>query len=173
MSRSWVNLMPKQALLYFSLTVRVLATQPPALYSRPRVRKGKPISAQAVFASAAHGDTIALSRLIAAGANVNTPWQGLTPLMAASMENQRWAVKHLLEAKANPNIRHPSGLTALLCAIRNRNFTIMEQLLDGGALPKALVKGDLEPLYLAALCGNEFILERIRKAMVRRGPSLR
>jgi ankyrin repeat protein len=141
-------------LYYAAPFFRLAAIRHFPIYVRPRVFQGRAVRASDLFAAAAMGDTIALDRMIVARANVNARWNEFTPLMAAVLEGHRSAAKRLLAAKADPNI-HPSGLTAFLCAVRNQDYRLVELLLQNGANAKALIKGDLEPVYLAKLCGND------------------
>ena len=163
MSKSPSHLFHELPLLCNAFLFRLAAIRAFPLYVRPRVFQKRPVHPSDLFAAAAMGDTIALDRMIAAKVDINATWNGFTPLMAAAFEGHRSAAKRLLAAKANPNGRHPSGLTALLCAIRNRDYQMVELLLQYGASGKALVKGDLEPIYLANLCGHEFITEDLQK----------
>lgn len=153
------------SLLCSSIALRVLSLESnlsPAVF---RVSRRRLISSWDVFAAATLGNTLVLDRMIAAGADIDISWEGFTPLMGAALEGQIWTLKHLLESKANPNRRHPTGLSPLLCAIRARNPECVRLLLAHKANPGPLRKGDLAPLRLAQLMGNEFITRMIREAL--------
>jgi ankyrin repeat protein len=156
----------QMSLLSNSIAFRILSDEPPATASRIRIRKGRLIPSRDVFTAAASGDTSALDRMITAGANVNVSWEGFTPLMGAAMEGQRWAVKHLLEGRADPNRRHPTGTNALLLAIRSRDQECVRLLLAHKANPGPSRKGDLAPLHLAQLMGQELIIKMIKDALL-------
>lgn len=162
-----VTLFTEMSLLSNATAMRLLTLCKWRPSTRHRLRKARPDSPAWVFATAALGDLLVLDRLIAAGADVNRPWEGFTPLMAAALEGQSHSVCRLLEGKANPNTRHPTGLTALLCAIRSRSQASVQLLLDHGAHPRRLRPGDLAPLDLARLLGLEQIAGRLRNSMAR------
>jgi len=78
---------------------------------------------------------------------------GLTALMAASQKGRLEAVKLLLEQKASPDVRDPSGWTALMHAIFSQKTEVAKALLSAGAdyQDAAAESADaVTPLILAA-----------------------
>src|SRR6185437_9391587 len=61
------------------------------------------------------------------------PVGGLTLLMEAARENSFEAAQVLLKAKANPSLRTPDKMTALLIAITNAHWDMANLLIEGGA----------------------------------------
>ncbi len=61
------------------------------------------------------------------------PVGGLSPLMEAARENSFEAAQVLLKAKANPNLRTPDKMTALLIAITNAHWDMANLLIESGA----------------------------------------
>jgi ankyrin repeat protein len=101
-----------------------------------------------------HPDVIRM--LIAHGADMNAPtthlvWPemkkhfaqvmskypsgGLTPLMEAARQNSYEAAEALLQAGANPNLRDPNKLSAMVIAIANTHWDIANLYLEHGADP--------------------------------------
>lgn len=166
MRQTWTTLLPETTLLCNAMSLRLLARAQWRPYSRSRIRKDRPASLHGIFTTAALGDVVAVERLLAAGADVNHPWEGFTPLMAASLEGHSMVVRRLLEGRAHPNARHPTGMTALLCAIRSRNYLCVQLLLGHGANPRRLRRGDLAPLDLARLMGQDLMADLIRATFI-------
>src|ERR1700733_1920146 len=63
------------------------------------------------------------------------PSGGLTPLMEAARQNAYQAAEALLQAGANPNLRDPNKLSAMLIAITNVHWDLANLLLEHGADP--------------------------------------
>jgi ankyrin len=61
------------------------------------------------------------------------PVGGLTPLMDAARENSYEAAEALLKAGANPNLKSPEKMTALIIAITNLHWDVARLLIDNGA----------------------------------------
>lgn len=59
---------------------------------------------------------------------------GLTPLMIACAGGRTEATKLLLQRGANPMLKTPTGVTAILYAIHSGNLAVLQQLID--ALPR-------------------------------------
>jgi len=78
---------------------------------------------------------------------------GLTALMAASQKGRLEAVNLLLEQKASPDVRDPSGWTALMHAIFSQKTEVAKALLSAGADYQdaaAESADEVTPLILAA-----------------------
>jgi uncharacterized protein len=63
------------------------------------------------------------------------PAGGLTPLMEAARQNAYQAAEALLKAGANPNLRDPNKLSAMLIAVTNIHWDLANLLLEHGADP--------------------------------------
>lgn len=63
------------------------------------------------------------------------PAGGLTPLMEAARQNSYEAAEVLLQAGANPNLRDPNKLSAMVIAITNIHWDLANLLLEHGADP--------------------------------------
>lgn len=63
------------------------------------------------------------------------PAGGLTPLMEAARQNSYEAAEALLKAGANPNLRDPNKLSAMVIAITNIHWDLAKLLLEHGADP--------------------------------------
>jgi uncharacterized protein len=117
-----------------------------------------------------HGDAIAA--LVHAGADVNLrshvtkfpqrdygdgksgrftvlPRGGWTPVMYASRQDAKDAIRALVAARADINAKDPDGTTALTFAILNAHYDTASMLLDLGADPKVADARGMTPLYAA------------------------
>ncbi len=84
--------------------------------------------------AAFNGDSAAVERLLAKGADVNARAQaGTTALMIAAAEGQTTIVFDLLAYGADVNARNQGGNTALMGAAADGNTTIVSKLLSLGA----------------------------------------
>jgi len=75
---------------------------------------------------------------------------GFTPLLYAARENCVECARHLIEAKADPDLADPDGLTPLNMALLNQHFNFAAYMIKAGA---DLDKWDLfgrSPVYMAA-----------------------
>ena len=92
-----------------------------------------------LIAAARSGDTRAIVKLLASGADINERWgvNGWTPLMHAIHKNQKASVAALLAGGADPNARGNGGITALMMAAGYGYADIVRLLLDKGADPYA------------------------------------
>jgi hypothetical protein len=94
------------------------------------------------------GDVARASRLLAAGAKVNTPDRyGETALMVAALREDLTAVRQLLAAGAAVNAQDANGLTALFSA---GNVDIAKVLIEHGADVNATSRQGIRPLMEAA-----------------------
>jgi ankyrin repeat protein len=84
--------------------------------------------------AAYYGEISQVKQLLAAGAQVNArDKNGVTPLMAASLEGHREIVEVLLASGAEVNARTTDGETALTFATRMKHQQVREALLKAGA----------------------------------------
>ncbi len=80
------------------------------------------------------GDSLAIQRLIDAGANINEPDEkGYTPLMHAVWSGNIEAVKMLIDKGSDINLKDKSGYTPFLWASSYGYFDIVKLLIDRGA----------------------------------------
>uniref|UniRef100_A0A7S2WK39 Uncharacterized protein n=1 Tax=Mucochytrium quahogii TaxID=96639 RepID=A0A7S2WK39_9STRA len=90
---------------------------------------------------------------------------GNTPLVLATMARQRGVIHALLNlldegppgkfsCRAKPNMPNNDGVRALHIACEQGNTSVVQALLDAGALPSLLTKDGTLPLHLAAKNGH-------------------
>ena len=88
--------------------------------------------------AARNGDAREISRLVAAGHDVNRPDPGLnrwTPLLHAIHTARRASVEALIAAGADVNRSGPEGVTPLIMAAGNGRADLVRRLLAAGADP--------------------------------------
>ena len=74
---------------------------------------------------------------------------GFTPLLYAAREGCVDCVRYLMEAKADPELQDPDGMTALNMALLNQHYSVASYLIKAGA---DLDRWDLfgrSPVYMA------------------------
>ena len=121
---------PRRAALAWLLA---LATLPAAAQDRDRMR---PVDRE-LFAAAAAGDTGAIARALAAGANVDArDERGRTPAMAATHARQTVAVAALLKAGADVNRRDDRLDNPFLYAGAEGLLDILRLAIAAGADPR-------------------------------------
>jgi len=145
----------------FSFAVAVAAPAPvPA--SGPVVRAAAPplgttIDDRLLFASAA-GDCAHIEALLAEGAAVNYQRvDGVSSLHAAAWSGP--AVRLLLAAGANPNIRNKAGDTPLIVAASKKATEAVELLLAHGADITCKRANNATALHVAAATGSAAVVE--------------
>ncbi|MEQ1757646.1 MAG: ankyrin repeat domain-containing protein [Vicinamibacterales bacterium] len=113
-------------------------------------------SAQSPISTAAKaGDRAAVRRLVAGGANVNTPASdGSTALLWAVYNSDIEMVRSLIAAGAKVDAANRYGMTPLLQASRTGDMPIMEALLKAGASSKLTHEDGETPLMAAARAGR-------------------
>ena len=112
----------------FACLLAVLATT-------PLVAAGE----EDLIAAAERGDRIAVSRLLDAGAAVDTrAVDGTTPLHWAARADSLTTVTLLLDAGADAEVADRYGITPLYLAAENGNADVIAALLDAGAQPNAV-----------------------------------
>ena len=110
----------------------LLATYLLAMVAAPASAAQSPALHRAVKA----GDLAGLTRMLAAGADVNArDNQGRTALMYAVDKGYVLLVEPLLAAQADPNVRAPDGATALFIAAVHGHSEIITMLMKAGADP--------------------------------------
>ena len=121
----------------------------PLLLTRGALAQETPRSSSSLLWQAAHnGCRTLIAPLIRAGANVNTSYNGTTPLLEAA-EKDAEAVRLLLDAGADPNTAVGSGQTPLIAAAQAGNVETIRLLLAHKAEVDGEGKLRHTPLYYA------------------------
>src|ERR671915_575158 len=110
----------------------------------------------------------AAALLIERGAEVDAlgrGWMTGTAMHSATSRLQSDAVRILLEAGANPNVRQSGGWTPLHAAAMNGDLASVELLLAAGADPAATNDEGRSVVDLAAESGDHATVERVRSAL--------
>ena len=109
-----------------------------------------------LHAAAARGNTAAVHKLLASGADPNTKADKRTSLHLAAERGHMEVVRLLLDGGADPNInkgRHHPGRSPLYLAVEQRYPDIVRLLLEYGAKPDAWIRigitGARSPLQVA------------------------
>ncbi len=82
----------------------------------------------------------------------------------AAMNNNRDAVRALVQQKADVNAPQADGTTALAWAVRGDDLDTVDLLIRAGANVKAANRDGATPLYLACVNGNAAMIETLLKA---------
>ena len=101
-------------------------------------KAAKALMRRGLIEAAKTGDVEAVRAYIKYGADIEQidEFQGKTPLLWASQQDQPEVVKALLSAGANPNARASvGGSTPLKIAAYNGHINVVKILLEGGANP--------------------------------------
>ena len=97
---------------------------------------------QALVTAIANQDIKSLAKAIESGCDVNKKYvhagKRITPIVEASVMDNREMVEMLINAGADVNISQDNGETALMNASKNGNYLIVSKLLDAGANPDAV-----------------------------------
>ena len=117
-----------------------------------------------------HGWNDVLERLMANGYNIDfrSPNTGRTPLAEAALHGNAWAVKTLLEAKADVNAKDTNGRSPLMIALEHHHQSLVLLLLRNGTEIDAQNDDGESALHYAVGNGN---LEAT-KALLERKPLL-
>ncbi|MGE0813357.1 MAG: M56 family metallopeptidase [Vicinamibacterales bacterium] len=119
----------------------------------------------ALYEAASEGDSVEVSRLLAAGANPNTPIPGDgSALIAAARAGDLALARVLLQAGADPNLPVPGDGSALIAAAQRGHTDMVAFLLDAGASVDQVVNGDENALIQAAGSGR---LDAVRLLLAR------
>ncbi len=122
-----------------------------------------------------------LTKLIAAGANVNNP-EGLAPLINAAINNDLSSTKLLLRYNADPFMLSDEDLTALDYAVQYLNLDIVKELIGPMKLQQANDDtANLDAIFTQACenlpnrdqLGNKLIEQTVRRERVNRSEAIR
>lgn len=102
-----------------------------------------------VFKSAYYNDTSTLKYWLEHGYTVDEKYNGLTPLLYATMGNAWDSVNLLLKKDANPDVKSASNWTPLLWAAYHLNDDMVTRLLEYGASEKFVTDSSTYDLKLA------------------------
>ena len=138
------------------LTIGLL--EPPQLPAISLSEAQESDTVETIFAAVEAGDTDAVARLLAQGADVNgtlnSAGEGKTPLMAAAAHNRLELIQPLVTAGAVVDQQEkPGGNTALFYAAQLDNTDIVQMLLEEGADPDLQDENGWSPLHVAAQYG--------------------
>jgi hypothetical protein len=125
------SLLELAAILGKKMAVRGLLAQPEAAQAHEAILKAA-ISA----AENGHHDLLRMLSLQKNGYNFNRSMGGMTPLIAAVLNDNRQCVNVLLELHADPNMCDENGVSPIIHAVINNNMAIAAQLVKFGANPK-------------------------------------
>ena len=119
-----------------------------------------------VFAAAAKGDTAAIAKLAASGANVNArEGYGRTPLHVAAFMKQRDAMKALVDAGADPNALDADRYDIVtIAAVANDPATLEAALKLGNRAGNVTSRYDGTALIAAAHLGHVEVVRILIKA---------
>lgn len=117
-----------------------------------RISEAFPDAAVAALVRAARsGDFREVDALIARGVDVNyRGTQGITPIAWVVAAGDVKAAGHLLDAKADPNVKMPKNSSAMSIAVELGTPAMLEQLLKKGGNPNLRAQDDDPLLHRAA-----------------------
>lgn len=106
-----------------------------ALIAQPQldVDRRNALDETALMVAALQGDLASVRALVQRGAQINRP--GWTPLHYAATGGHADVVKFLLDESAYIDAESPNGTTPLMMAARQKQVTVLRQLIDEGADP--------------------------------------
>ena len=122
----------------------------PALYLTTLGAANSPVADAAM-----HGDAAAVSRLIAAGEDVNAPQaDGATALQWAAYQNNMDVARELVDAGADVHKKNRNGVAPIQLAAERGSPEMLTLLLDKGANANELNPNGETPVMYAARNGN-------------------
>jgi hypothetical protein len=136
-------------------------------YDVNHVRKKDGVTPLHIAAQNGHDSVV--SRLIAAGANVNQASTGeATPLYIAAYQGHDNVVKELISGDANVNQANKNGVTPLYIAAQNGHDSVVKQLISADTNVNQARTDGATPLYIAAQKGHDNVVS----ALIRAGASI-
>jgi ankyrin repeat protein len=134
---------------------RAPADPPPARPSPPPGQRldQRPETADKLVKSASQGNVEQVRKLLMAGADPDLCIRNSSPLCVAAFSGMADVVQALLDGGASVNLRLPTGVSALDCAIRNQHIDCVKVILAAGAASDGSVDGRPTPLMRAASIG--------------------
>jgi ankyrin repeat protein len=106
------------------------------------------------------GDSLRVSQLLAAGADVNaTTYDSVTALMYAVQSGNEGMVRYLVSSGAAVNMVPDNGYSALITAITSRWFSIAEYLIRHGANIELSDHDDVSPLMHAVMADSFYMAD--------------
>ncbi len=132
------------------VTIVILALLMSFMGGCPFIRGGHADFDLRLIRAAERGDTVEVTRYLASGTDVDSKdIHGITPLIAACLNNHYRTAETLLDNGANPNARDPGGETALMMAALNGNTQLVKLLLYRSADPNIRSKRSMTALSKA------------------------
>ncbi|CAD7696862.1 unnamed protein product [Ostreobium quekettii] len=129
-------------------------------------QKQEDIKVDSLHAAAKAGDTEAVKKFTAEGADVNKKdARGITPLGVAIGFNRTDVVKELLANGADVSLRDNHGNTVLHYAAGYGRVECADMLLKGGADPKTMNNNNQTPLDVAELNREKKMVEFLKKVI--------
>lgn len=121
---------------------------------------------QVEFSSAVvEGNVAVVKKFLDSGeVKPNDTFFAWSPLLSASVKNQKEIVKLMIERGANVNYKHPiTQMTAIAHATYDDNLPMLELLLQKGADPNIKMKGQVSVLRMANDLGKTKAAELLVK----------
>jgi hypothetical protein len=136
--------------------LRAAQVAAPAPAPEPAAAYGDGRPADQLLVAASKGDAVAVTRLLAAGADPNASVPGRTPsgevvqataLWEAAARGRLEVVRLLLDAGADPSLADGNGATPLMAAAQAGHLEVLRLLLAWGAAVDALDPRDSAPAF--------------------------
>jgi ankyrin repeat protein len=119
---------------------------------------------EALHAAVRRNSPADVSAALLAGADVNAPIHGWTPLQVAANGGHTRAIVTLLAAGANPHVTHANRSSVVLEAVFGHFDTAVAALLEGGCSANAADAWGDTPLHLASRMGAVACVTELVKA---------
>ncbi|MCD6501102.1 ankyrin repeat domain-containing protein [bacterium] len=124
---------------------------------------------EAFLHSVERGDTVVVNLFLISGIDVETEYNGYTPLISAAWEGNGRIIEILLSYNAKINAKSDGGHTALTAAASQGNFDAVEILLKKGAEVNAKRDDGRTALIEATMCGGQDLKLKIMGLLLRHG----